>query len=210
MLVFSIQLSLNGWTDHGACKKWFETVFVPYALARHVCPDKPIVLTLDVHNLHETQAMKRIAHEHNIVIFCFPSKTIHKLQPLDVVVFSAVQHGWSDHCDEQLARGITIDRYNVVHEYVAMQNSIVMPALIQKSFEKTGIYPFNPGILTDADYAPSMASSTTTHVPPSFPPEVPSSPPAIFSDKELEDDDEDYQPGASGMDDKGIDLDGEA
>ena len=185
-------MSVNGWTARELCERWFLTVFVPIALARRICPEKPIVLTLDGHDTHETPAMKRIAYENNIIIYCFPSKTTHKLQPLDVVVFSAVQRAWSSHCDEQVAFGVTIDRYNIVHEYVKIRG-VITPDLIRKSFEKTGIYPFNPAIFTDADYAPSMASSTIAHVPSSFPPEIQSSPPARLSDIDESDTDSDYE-----------------
>jgi hypothetical protein len=195
--ITSIQMSENGWTARELCERWFLTIFVPTALPRRVCPEKPIVLTLDGHDTHETPAMKRIAHENNIIIYCFPSKTTHKLQPLDVVVFSAVQRAWSSHCEEQVAFGVTIDRYNIVHEYVKIRG-VITPDLIRKSFEKTGIYPFNPAIFTDADYAPSMASSTIVHVPSFFPPEIPSSPPAILSD--IEESDADYESSLDFMD----------
>ena len=105
----SMQMSENGWTTCELCERWFLTIFVPTALTRHVCPEKPIVLTLDGHDTHKTPTLKCIAHENNIVIYCFPSKTTHKLQPLNVIVFSAVEHAWSSHCEEQVALGGTID-----------------------------------------------------------------------------------------------------
>ena len=60
-------MSENGWTGHELCERWFLTVFVPTMLARCVCPEKPIVLTLDGHDTHETPTMKCIAHENDIV-----------------------------------------------------------------------------------------------------------------------------------------------
>ena len=107
--ITSIQMSENGWTGHELCERWFLMVFVPTALARHVCPEKPIIFTFDDHDTHEMPTMKHIAHENDIVIYCFPSKTTHKLQPLNVVMFSAVQCTWSSHCEELVAFGVTID-----------------------------------------------------------------------------------------------------
>jgi hypothetical protein len=66
-------------------------VFVLNVLAHHI-NNKPIILTLDGHDSHKTSSMQHIAHENNIILFCFPSKTTHMLQPLNVTVFSPVQH----------------------------------------------------------------------------------------------------------------------
>ena len=198
--------SPNGWTDNEICQAWFEHVFLPYAKSRRVSDDKPIVLTLDGHESHETTALRKLAVDNDIIMFGFPSKTTHKLQPLDVVVFSAVQRAWSSHCEEQLAHGVTIDRYNMIHAYLKVRE-VITPDLIKKSFAKTGICPFNPSIFTDEDFAPSMASSTAAHVPPSYPDEVPSSPPAVFSsDDEVTDVDSEYEPSIS-PDSTGNDLD---
>ena len=48
-------------------------------------------------------AVKQIAYNYNVVITCSPSKTIHKMQPLDVGVFSAVDQKWY-----VLVKGLTV------------------------------------------------------------------------------------------------------
>ena len=198
MNVFRIMTSPSGWTDRELCEAWFLHVFIPFAVPRRVSVDKPIVLTLDGHDSHETPAMKRAAYENDVVVYCFPSKTTHKLQPLDVLVFLAVQRAWSSRCERRLVEGVTIDRYNIIHEYLEIRG-VITPNLIKKSFEKTGIYPFNPDIFTDEDCAPSIASSTIAHLPPSYLAEIPSSPPAVATDDDKGSDDDnldlDYEPG---------------
>jgi hypothetical protein len=49
----------------------------------------------------------------------------------------------------------------------------------------TGIYPLNPTIFHDRDFASSQASSSMATFPPSYPQEVPSSPSYVPSDLEL-------------------------
>ncbi|EGO30501.1 hypothetical protein SERLADRAFT_342563, partial [Serpula lacrymans var. lacrymans S7.9] len=88
----------NGWTDHDICERWFSDVFIPEA-SSHRVNNKPSILTLDGHSLHEQSAIQRIAYNNHIIIFCngtsiVTSKTMHKLQPLDVIVFSPVQRKW--------------------------------------------------------------------------------------------------------------------
>lgn len=50
--------------------------------------------------------------------------------------------------------------------------SVITPALIKKAFARTGIYPFNPNVFSDQDFAPSKASSRDAHLPSSYPPGV--------------------------------------
>ena len=51
------------------------------------------------------------------------------------------------------------------------------PELISSAFSCTGIYPFNPKVFTDEDFAPAKTFSIASHVPMSFPADVPSSSP---------------------------------
>lgn len=70
--------------------------------------------------------------------------------------------------------------------------------LIQDSFQKTGILPFNPDIFTKEDYAPSQTFSIKAHVPETYPGAIPSSDPEISTDCKRSnvssDLDSDYQP----------------
>ena len=179
-IYFSIAFSLNGWTDREICEWWFTDQFVPFAMSKHVC-DKPIFLNYDNHNSHETVDMQWVAFDMNVILIAFPSKTTHKTQPLDVSVFSGVQDQWSYQCDKHVAEGITMSWYNVIHEYLQVCH-VITPEPIQVAFRKTGIYPLNPFIFTAEDFAPGKSFSTIAHVPPSFPDEVPTSPPVYLSE----------------------------
>ena len=61
---------------------------------------------------------------------------------------------------------------------------MMMPQLIAKAFEKTGLYPVNRSVFTPADFVPSKASSTVAHVPETFPDVFPPSDPIELSDSE--------------------------
>ncbi|KIK82445.1 hypothetical protein PAXRUDRAFT_153759 [Paxillus rubicundulus Ve08.2h10] len=143
---FSLAMSPTGWTDHDIFEHWFTTVFVPEAEKCHVDPNKPIMLMLNGHNSHERRELKS-KHcnglwSHCIIIIAFPLKTMHKLQPLDVGVFSSVQCQWSKHYDEHLAHGVCIDCFNFIPKYLTTCHAIT-PSLVQKAFSKPGIYPLN-------------------------------------------------------------------
>jgi DDE superfamily endonuclease/Tc5 transposase DNA-binding domain len=95
----SISTSPNGWTDDFLCTEWFWKSFIPQATARNTS-GKPILLIYDGHGSHETTELIKLARENNIILFCLPPHTTHKLQPLDVGVFGPFQRAWADRCDE--------------------------------------------------------------------------------------------------------------
>jgi hypothetical protein len=92
-------MSENGWTDDFLCKEWFVKSFIPQAMARNES-GKPILLIYDSHGSHDTLNLIELAQQHNIILFCLPPHTTHKLQPLDVGVFGPFSRAWTDHCDE--------------------------------------------------------------------------------------------------------------
>jgi hypothetical protein len=79
----------NGWTDNEIGMAWFIETFILFANS-HKVADMPIVLLLDGHNLHESDAFREATFQHHIIVIAFPSKCTHKLQPLDVIVFAQV------------------------------------------------------------------------------------------------------------------------
>ena len=201
----SLYTSASGWTDLTNCIAWVQSVFVPFARARRVDNSIPIVLTLDGHDTHEQHELKRVLYELldqenlEVILFCFPSKTTHKCQPLDVVVFSAVECRWQAACMDHATRGVSIDRFTVIPTYIQAMWSVMTPHLIAKAFEKTGLYPVNRSVFTPEDFAPSKASSTIAYVPETFPDDFPASDLIELSDVETiqdsgSDDDSDSDP----------------
>lgn len=189
----AVGTSPNGWTDNELGLSWFKETFVPFASA-HKINDSPILLLVDGHDSHETDELRTVAYEHNILILAFPSKCTHKLQPLDVTVFAQLQRKWSAHCDRRIYANITMDRYNAIPEYMQVRTASMTPELIHSAFSCTGIYPFNPDVFTEVDYAPARTYSTLPQVPRSFPADVRSSSPipsdvldSICSDLDLMD-----------------------
>ena len=148
------------------CRHWAEEVFVPFAKARRVDPLKPIILTMDRHDTHEKHDLKCALYgfldreDLEIIVFCFPSKTTHKCQPLDILIFSTVDRKWQEICNTYSKRGEAINHFNVIPVYIYGTQAALTKDLIAKSFEKTGLYPVNCSVFTPDDFAPSKASST--------------------------------------------------
>jgi hypothetical protein len=163
-------MSENGWTDDFLCKEWFKHSFIPQATTQNAS-GKPILLIYDGHGSHEKLELIRLAREHNIILFCLPPHTTHKLQPLDVGVFGPFQRAWSERCDEIVEdTGEEMPREDFVKEYMGVRNKTFKSTTIISAFRKSGCWPINRDVFTDEDYAPSIPTSTTScSVPSSFP-----------------------------------------
>ncbi|KAH9976936.1 hypothetical protein BJV74DRAFT_888595 [Russula compacta] len=72
----------------------------------------------------------------------------------------------------------------IIPAYVNGTHKAITKELIARAFEKTGLYPVNHHVFTPEDFALSKASSTTAHVPDSFP-HMPSSDPIDPSDDDF-------------------------
>ena len=169
-MISRVSMSENGWTDDFLCKEWFKNCFIPQATARNTS-GKPILLIYDGHGSHDKIELINLAREHNIILFCLPPHTTHKLQPLDVGVFGPFQRAWSERCDEVVEdTGEEMPREDFVKEYMDVRSKTFKSTTIINAFRKSGCWPVNLDVFTDEDYAPSIPTSTSSrHVPGSFP-----------------------------------------
>ncbi|KIL61811.1 hypothetical protein M378DRAFT_82050, partial [Amanita muscaria Koide BX008] len=185
-----VALSENGWTSNFIGAEWFEKVFVPQAKARNASA-QPILLIYDGHRSHETVRLRQLAEVHGIHLFCLPAHTTHRLQPLDVGIFGPLQRAWQQCCNQYLEEhGQGILKKDVIREYMKARESAFKEETIIHAWKKTGMCPLNPGIFTEEDYAPSYATSTSAHVPATFPQQLSS----ISLSSEESSDDASYKP----------------
>jgi len=111
--------SPSGWIDDYLFHQWFIQVFIPHATARNTS-QTPILLILNNHHSHISFELINTAYENGIFLFCFPSKTTHKLQPLDIAVFSPLQRAWAQRSEEAVAMNNTITTRTVIPEYMKL------------------------------------------------------------------------------------------
>src|SRR6266850_1603222 len=154
----AIGMSQNGWTNNGIRAAWFKDQFIPFANLKKVSDDL-IILFVDGHDSHKSEAFQNSAFEHSIIAIAFPSKCTHKLQPLNIVIFSQTQRQWSKHCDRWLYEGVQMDRYNLVEEYMLVRSKSMTHELLRLAFTVMGIFPFNANIFSNEDFAPAKSSS---------------------------------------------------
>jgi hypothetical protein len=109
----AIATSTNSWTNNKISMAWFIETFILFA-NNHNMADMPIVFLLNSHNSHELDAFHEAMFQHHIIVIAFSSKCTHKLQPLNVIIFTQVQHHWSNYCNNCIVQHVKMDYYNIV------------------------------------------------------------------------------------------------
>ena len=101
----------------------------------------------------------RAGHASNVHLLCLPAHTTHILQPLDVRVFKSIKSNFSKACSKYLSkhpgRVVTNDKLALL--VAEAWPSSFTAVNIMSGFKKSGVYPLNPGEVTDRQLAPSKA-----------------------------------------------------
>jgi hypothetical protein len=103
---------------------------------------------------------------HQILVVCHPAHTTHVLQGLDVVIFGVLKHFWTIERDRHKCKtGGKVDKTNFLGIYGRAHLHMMNPDTICAAFQKTGIWPLDPSIITEAMMAPSKETSCEGHLP---------------------------------------------
>jgi DDE superfamily endonuclease len=100
-----------------------------------------------------------------LIVLCYPSHSTHVYQGLDVVIFSVLKRAWSDERDRFEAQGPAVTKLNFMAVYAKAHTRTFTESNIRAAFTKTGIVPYNPGVITMEMMAPSLKTSTTSLLP---------------------------------------------
>ncbi|KAJ8962209.1 hypothetical protein NQ318_018178 [Aromia moschata] len=114
------------------------------------------------HGSHKGLQAMEFAKENGIIIFCFPAPCSHHVQPLDVGFFRPL-HTYYDQEIELWLRnnpGKAVTQFKVASIFHRAYLKSAVPLNAINSFTKTGIYPFNPDIFEDWQFAPSATTDT--------------------------------------------------
>ena len=130
------------------------------------------LLILDSHNSHCTYQFCNFAEKHKIIVICLPSHMTHVLQPCDVGVFGPLSKLWKAQVNKASRANITINKTNLLFYYSQARSEAFKPSMIQSSFSKTGIFPFNPDAIDQAVF--ELSKNTTTKSSQPLPTQLPS------------------------------------
>ncbi|KAJ8277851.1 hypothetical protein GJAV_G00080870, partial [Gymnothorax javanicus] len=165
-----------------------ETDFLAFLqhFARHtlVTPESKLLLLLDNHPSHLSVVAIDFCKLHGIVLLSFPPHCSHHLQLLDRSVFGPLKHYINSAADNWMSMnpGRTLTIYNIPSLVAKALPQAATASSISSGLECTGIWPLNPDIFSETDFAPAFVTDRPAPAPaPSpvpAPPPAPSSPPA--------------------------------
>lgn len=149
-------------------KGWMnQELFVQYLkhFIKHSRPTEkdPVLLIVDNHSSRMSLEAVELCREHHVVMLSLPPHSthkMHKMQPLDVTFYGPFKTYYSQACDNWMTNhpGRAISEAQVpglvrlAYEKSATQHNA------RKGFMETGIFPYNPVIFCDSDFAPSLMS----------------------------------------------------
>ena len=133
--------SKTGWINTQLFTKWMEH-FIKHTRASL---DHKVLLVLDNHESHQSIETYELCRSNGVIMVSLPPHTSHRLQPLDVTLFSSLKVAYNKECDlyMSLHPGQRITQYEIAHLFkLAYTRAATMSKAIN-GFETTGIVPLN-------------------------------------------------------------------
>ncbi|CAH2094367.1 unnamed protein product [Euphydryas editha] len=147
----------SGWITSELFLQWFKR-FVIFSGASK---DRPVLLLLDGHSTH-TQNIDLIneARAHGVIILCFPPHTTHRLQVADIAFMRPLSIYYELAVTAWLRSNpglvVTIRQVAEVFGNAFVQAATMSTAV--NGFRKCGIWPYNPNVFSETDFAPSLTT----------------------------------------------------
>ena len=138
-----IEVSPNGWTSNEIGLRWLQDHFIPLTAGRSL--GKYRLLILDGHDSHLTPQFDQTCAENNIIPMCIPAHASHKLQPLDVAVFSPLKGAYGGLVESKMRCGLNhIDKLDFLDAYPKAYTEAFTSSNIYSAFRATGLVPLSP------------------------------------------------------------------
>lgn len=147
--------SKSSFIDRELFEHWFKYHFMKY-LPSH----RPVLLIMDGHSSHISLEILQLAKENEIEILCLPPHTTSELQPLDKCVFKPLKTEYNKACMQFLKEnpGRIVTRYDFCGLFTIAYHKVCTMLNAASAFRATGIFPFNPSIIPEEVFGPSIVS----------------------------------------------------
>ena len=135
----------TGWSNNGIGRQWIEKVFDKHTKEKAGRGYR--LLIVDGHCSHVNLSFLDYAERHRIIVLILPPHSTHRLQPLDVGLFSPLSKAYSKELSDFMMKG---------QGFVSMSKRMFYPFFkraweasfteenIESAWRATGIWPYNP------------------------------------------------------------------
>jgi hypothetical protein len=137
--------SKKGWTNEDLGISWLDTVFNRYT--KEKAGNGWRLLIVDGHSSHFNMRFIDYCDNNRIIVAILPPHSTHRLQPLDVGIFSPLATAYSNEIDRlvQRSHGFSrITKRTFWSLFYPAWTKALTKINIKSAFETTGIVPHNP------------------------------------------------------------------
>jgi hypothetical protein len=153
----SFAASPAGWTSNKLCLDWMKRVFDKHTKQKVGNSRDWRLLIMDGHGSHVTIELLDWCHSNRIMVAIYPPHSTHRLQPLDVGLFSPLATRYGQQLDRKItdSQGLSaVIKRDFYYLFKPAFEQAFSVQNITSSFEKTGIYPLNPDKVLDRMHSP--------------------------------------------------------
>lgn len=164
--------SPNGWTCNELGLSYLKKIFDRETKEKARKGREWRLLVVDGHGSHINMDFLDYCHKHRILVAVYPPHTTHRLQPLDVSLFSPLATYYSQELDQFIhqSQGLTeLTKRDFFRLFWPAFEKAFSLQNIQSGWSKTGLYPFNPSTVikclstaTTQEHRPTSQGSGTS------------------------------------------------
>jgi hypothetical protein len=158
--------SATGWTNNELALDWLTRVFDRATKKKASHGREPRLLFLDGHGSHINMSFLEMCYTLNIHVCAYPPHSTHRLQPLDVSLFSPLATYYSQELDNWIQATQGLCKMNK-RQFYKLFKPAYKKAFSEKNiwsgWEQTGLHPFNPArVLNQLSTKPQPQESRPT------------------------------------------------
>ena len=138
--------SKNGWSDDNLGLNWLQRVF-DRTTKEKVSTRERRLLIVDGHNSHVNLPFIEYADTNRILLAVFPPHSTHRLQPLDIGLFSPLATYYSQAIDRLLAESqglVRLTKRDFWSLFYEAWTKAFHAQNVRSAWEAAGLYPLNP------------------------------------------------------------------
>jgi hypothetical protein len=140
--------SSNGWSCDALGQQWLEMIFNRHTSMKS--GNRRRLLLVDGHSSHVNMKFLNFADSNRILVLILPPHSTHRLQPLDVGLFSPLATAYTNELNKLMYMSlgmISMSKRMFWPLFRASWRHSFTASNIASAFAKTGIFPYNPDVM---------------------------------------------------------------